>query len=202
MKNLFEQFANGKAEVTSKDLSINGSSTEFYGEITITKGGLSYSLDYSARLCEMRSFEGYVTFDDWEGHHSTDYVFNGMPIDNFIEFRNTLDSSGLSTVAKSLEVSYKEEERQIAIGLQNHKDFKKIYGKNTIVFNSLTEDEKDIAKLEYCIANYSELKPSNWCVMSFKEEIEEEDEHGNVKKVKVIPPIEVLVEKLTELKSK
>jgi hypothetical protein len=202
MKNLFEQFANGNAEVTSKDFCINGTSIEFYGNITITKGGLSYNLDYSARLYEMKNLMGYVGVDDWEGHGATNYVFNGIPIDNFIEFRNTLTSSGLATVAKSLEVSYKEEGKQIAIELQNHKVFKKIYGKNTIIFDTLTEDEKNILKLEYCIANYSKLQPSNWLVVPFKEEIRGTDEHGNVTTRKVIPPIEVLVEKLTELKSK
>jgi hypothetical protein len=202
MKNLFEQFANGGAEVSSKEFCIDGISVEFYGNLTIVKGGLSYNASYSSRLYRMSNIEHCICFDDWDIQDTSNWAFNGVPIDNIVDFKNTLKSSGLSSVAESLEVGYKAEEVQLAINIQKSKEFKKFYGKNAVLFNALTIDEKSILKLEYCVSNYDKLKPSNWCVSEFTNKVEQVGDEGSTRIVSVVPPLEVLQEKLNELKSK
>ena len=209
MKNLFEQFANGGGEVTSKGLSADFR-LNLGGSTTITKGGLSYTLCFYAYLGET-SIKNAMTIEDFDSSDSYDYSFNGIPVDNMQKLRDTLINSGLSSIANSLEVEWSDERRAVAKEIEKHKLFKKIYGKDAFVWESLTEDEQKLLKLQHFIDNYDTIDVSSFIIRDFVTEEDKLDEEGKVItqgedkrpiKVKVKPTLESLKELLNELKSK
>lgn len=155
MKNLFESFNNGNKEVTSKDGSMTANIT-FYGSFTIEKGGLSQELSFYASVSQMQ-YKGYVSIDDWEINDRTGASFNGLPVDSLRDLKSTLIGAGLSTVASSLDISNDEEELQVALQVSKDKIFKKVFGKDSIFWCTLSEDEKSILRLSAQIEKGEEL---------------------------------------------
>ena len=209
MKNLFEQFANGGGEVTS-----NGLSSDFRlnlsGSTTITKGGLSYTLCFYAYLAEM-GIKNAVTIEDFDVNDSYDYTFNGIPIDSMDKLKTTLNNSGLSVVAQSLDVEWKDERKAVAKGVEKEKLFKKIYGKDAFMWEALTEHEQKLLKLQHFIDNYDTIAVGNYLIKDFVTEEDKRDEEGMVItqgedkkpiKVRVKPSRESLKELYIELNNK
>ena len=209
MKNLFEQFANGGGEVTSEGLNADFR-LNLAGSTTITKGGLSYTLCFYAYLGNM-GIKNAVSIEDFDVSDSYDYSFSGVPVDNMNNLRDTLNSSGLSAIAKSLEVEWIDEKRAVAKEIEKEKLFKKIYGKDAFIWDALTEDEQKLLKLQHFIDNYDTIAVSSWIVRDFVTEEDKLDEEGRVItqgedkrpiKVKVKPTLESLKELYIELNNK
>jgi len=200
MKNLFEQFANGNAEVTSKNANLD-ISVEFNGSIEITKGGLSQTIHFYAKTYEML-YKGYVTLDDWDVSEYTNTSFNGMPVDNLSKLKQTLADSGLETFAKSLEIDSKELEEQISIQIQSSKLFKDSYGKNMSMWIAVSADEREIATLKYAIEKYDTLSENSHVFKKYIVEVEKVEEVEDKVETSIKPPIEVLENALAELTKK
>lgn len=209
MKNLFEQFANGGGEVTSNGLDVDFK-VNLCGSTTITKGGLSYTLCFYAYLGDM-AIKNAVTIEDFDVNDSYDYTFNGIPVDNMQSLRNTLTNSGLSSIAKSLEVEWKDERKAVAKEVEKNKLFKKIFGKDAFVWEALTEHEQKLLKLQHFIDNYETIDVGSWIIKDFVTEENKLDEEGMVItqgedkrpiKVRIKPSRESLKELYVELNNK
>lgn len=209
MKNLFEQFANGGGKVTSEGLSVDFRAN-LYGTTTITKGGLSFTMNFYAFL-DRGSIKNMVTLDDFDETDSCDYNFNGVPVDDIRQLKNTLKESGLSTVSESLDVTWKDQKFAVAKEIEKDKLFKKIYGKDAFLWDALTQDEQYIKGLEHAIENYEKVGASHWYIKDFATEEPMLDDDGNTVlnektsepvMIKVKPTLERLQELLVELKNK
>lgn len=209
MKNLFEQFANGGGEVTSEGLNADFR-LNLAGSTTITKGGLSYTLCFYAYLGNM-AIKNAVSIEDFDVSDSYDYSFSGVPVDNMNNLRDTLNSSGLSAIAKSLAVEWTDERKAVAKEIEKDKLFKKIYGKGAFIWEALTEDEQKLLRLQHLIDNYETISVDNYLVREFMTEEDKRDEEGMVItqgedkrpiKVRVKPTLESLKELYIELNNK
>lgn len=194
MNELFKSFNNGNKKVTSKDGSMSANIT-FHGSFTIEKGGLSQDISFYASVSGMQ-YKGYVALEDWEINDRMGASFNGLPIDSVCDLKSTLRSSGLSTVAESLDISEKEEERQLALQVSKDKIFKKVFGKDAILWCTLSEDERSIiqlsAQIEKGEESYDKLNASCYFLKRFVT-IDEDDNQ-------VKPTFEELIVIVDELK--
>lgn len=145
MNELFKNFKMGNQDVTSKDFT-GHVRVNFCGDITIMKGGLEQEMAYTAYTYPM-NIKGYVSFDDWDIQEQLSNSFNGLPIDDLYKFKKTLKESGLTTLADSLNVTDAETSKQIGLQLMNNPLFKKVYGKNAIMYETLSKDEQQILQL-------------------------------------------------------
>jgi len=173
MKNLFESFKNSSSEVSSSDAAL-GVSVEFSGSLTITKGGLSQIILFYARTYQMGFTVGnYVSLDDWEVSDVEATVFNGLPIDNLFTLKQTLKDSGLSTLAESLTFTYDEQKGEIAKQISASELFKGAYGKDAIMWDTISEEEKSIIRLKDSISKYDTLNVKSSGIRDYVEVNEE-----------------------------
>lgn len=207
MENLLRQLANGGGEITSEGLDAQFR-FNLDGSIRIIKGGLSYTLNFYAYLTEMGYIDNCVTIEDLDVQESYGYTCNGIPIDDIEKLKETLRNSGLSSISKSLEIEWRDERAAIAKEIEKNQLFRKIYGKNTIVWEALTEYEQKLFKLQNFISNYEKVDVANYFFKDFMTEENKFDDEGNVVLdsngkpivVKLKPSIEDLKELLKELK--
>lgn len=186
MENFLSNFANENAEVTSSNAKLSAN-PEFYGTIDVAKGALTMKVHFYARAGRMR-YENCISLDDWDIHNTTDISFGGMPIDNLSALQLTMTNSGLTTIAKGLEVTDNELKKQICIQLEQFKMFKDVFGKKARLFLLLSKKEKTNAALEFAIDNYDKMTIGNSDILDFLVI----DEEGN----KVLPTIEQLTNQL------
>jgi hypothetical protein len=133
------------AEVTTNVVKENVY-PELNGTITITKG--IYSAEYSwwCRISSMYKMEDYITTDDleFEGNKET---IEGLPIDNFSQFKQGLIDHGMKSVAESLTIDEEEVRKAIMLSIPNHKSYKLLYGFKKL-FNILSDEELKLAFLQ------------------------------------------------------
>jgi hypothetical protein len=200
MKNLLEQLANGGGEVTSEDFG-GGFRVEINGSFIIKKGELSYKQYFYSQLSTMQykncvcSDESYLDGDD-------DYKLGGLVIDNLTNLKNSLKDSGLSTIASSLEICNEEVRKQMFIRIANSEIFKRVFGEDALLWDTLEEDERDFIKLEHAIERYDGLNEYATCLSKYVKLEEEEQEDGTVKKKRIKPTLKELKNALVELKNK
>ena len=194
MKNLFESFKNSNQVVSSSDAYL-GISVEFNGSLNITKGQLTENISFYARTYKMSFANGgnYISIDEWHINDTASVSFNGLPIDDIEKLKTTLNNSGLSTLANSLEIEHKEREIEIAKQIQGSKLFKTIYGKDAVMWNALDKQDQHFKKLEEALINYDNISIHTYVVKDYLKE----DEGGN----KVIPTKEELEYILNNLKT-
>jgi hypothetical protein len=127
------------AEVTTNVVKENVY-PELNGTITITKG--IYSAEYSwwCRISSMYKMEDYITTDDleFEGNKET---IEGLPIDNFSQFRQGLIDHGMKSVSESLTIDDSEVRKIIISTIPNHKFYKALFGDKRL-FSTLSDEEK------------------------------------------------------------
>jgi hypothetical protein len=191
MENFLSQLANTNTEVTSNnaDLSV---SPEFYGTIDIYKGSLTMKINFFARVYKMK-YDNCIALDDWEINDKSNISFGGMPIDNIELLKKTMTDSGLTTIAKGLDISNAELKKEICIQLEQYKMFKDIFGKKARMFTALSDADKKKTMIKFAIDKYEIMTPNN-------EEVKDLvtiDDDG----VKSIPTIETLKEVYNNLKN-
>jgi hypothetical protein len=190
MKNLFENLKNG-SKVTSNNLTAD-LRLNVGGDITINKGVYSETISFYCQITEM-IYEGFVNVEDMDINDTIETSFNGIPIDNEHSFKEGLKNLGLTTVAQSLEIEYKDQVKQVAIQLSKNKRIKAVFGEDVKFWGTLSESEQDIVKLEYAIKNYKTLPAYANCISKY---VVVEDG------TKIKPELKVLKTALKELKSK
>ena len=184
-----------KAELVNDSVDIEVS---FRGEVALTKGNFEQTQNYYFNRCEVTRY-GYVDCDDWDIEEGYSKL-GGLPIDSLHQLKQTLQSSGLSTLANSLSFDETEKRKAVFLAIENSKGFKKQFGKNAKVWKVLTNDEQKIVQLRYVIDNY------DTCADYFKKDVgshygidTELDPNNADNYIKVIPSLEVCQAKLDEL---
>lgn len=186
MENFLSNFANTNTEVKSSNANLSVS-PEFWGTIDITKGALTMKINFYARAYKMK-YDNCISLDDWDINETTDISFGGMPIDSLSALKTMLINSGLTTVAKGLDITNDDHKREICIQLEQYKMFKDIFGKKARLYHLLSEEEKTNAKLKFAIDNYNRMTIGSLDIQDFLII----DEEGN----KVLPTIEQLTNQL------
>jgi hypothetical protein len=160
MENFLSQFANTDTKVQSSNAKLNVS-PEFYGTIDVSKGSLSMTIHFYARMYKTK-YETLVSLDDWDINETTDIKFNGVPIDSLAMLKQSMINSGLSTLASSLNIDNDDIAKQISIQIQGTNEFKTIFGDNAAMSNTLSEEEQNKIKLKFAIDNYDNKPLANY----------------------------------------
>ena len=127
------------AEVTTNVVKENVY-PEFNGTITISKGIYSVEYTWWGRVSPMYKMEDYIVVDDLEFEGNIESI-EGLPIDNFRQFRQGLIDHGMKSVADSLSIDDAEVSKIIKATIPNHKYYKALFGDKRM-FSSLSDDEK------------------------------------------------------------
>lgn len=183
MENFLSNFANENAEVTSSNAKLSAT-PEFFGTIDVCKGALKMTINFYARVYRMR-YDNCIALDDWDINDTSNISFGGIPIDNLNALQLTMVNSGLTTVAKGLDITNDEQKEQICIQLEQFKMFKDVFGKKARMFHTLSNEEKSKIKLKFAIDNYDKMTTSSDELKGFLNMTSE----GNV-----VPTIEELKE--------
>jgi hypothetical protein len=173
MKNILESLVNNGTEVTSIVKGELHSSIDVGGVVTITKGNLSMEVSFYTRL--LKDY-GEVVTEDLEIQEESNFKLGDLKIDNLLKLKVTLVNSGLSSVAKNLEISDEEKNTEIYKAIQNSSKFKNFYGKKAVLIDTLSDKEIEIIKVNWLINNYDTLSPNHYKFRNYtiKEEVKEE----------------------------
>jgi hypothetical protein len=158
MSDLFNGLKAVSGEVKTKTLNESCDiSISFRGEFEMSRGGFVQTFSYWTNSVDENIY-GYVAVDDdWEYNENCNAKLNDLPIDNVYKLKETLKTSGLDTLAKSIEFSEEEKKRAMFLTIQESKDFKKHFGKKALSWDALTKDEQEMVKLNYVIDNYDNM---------------------------------------------
>jgi c-di-AMP phosphodiesterase-like protein len=138
----------GEIKVTSVKET---ASVELSGRFIIEKGNFKQEFSYWARTYEQ--FDNFAKIDDYE-YETQSTMLGDLPIDNLNKLIQSLNDSGLSTLANSLGFSQEEIANAMRIHVQNHKTFKLVYGKKVELWDLLTQEERQAEILVHVINNY------------------------------------------------
>ena len=159
-----------------------GVSLEVHGTLKVKKGDLTAELDYWTRVYEAGYLENAICIDDYEINGER-YSISGLKIDNIRDFRQGLKNNGLSSIADLLVI---DEHEVIIKSLTTNSVIKKLYGKNVIIWQSLSLDEKKNLFLKRIEAGYTPLfhqaQCFNWVNDNVVMSVEEIKEYENTLK--------------------
>jgi hypothetical protein len=177
-----------------------GFSLELHGKFIMQRGEFQQECSYYGRMYKTQYGEKFIGVDDWEITDIRNIKIGELPIDDLNDFKKSLQQSGLRSLADSIGFSDEEERKAVYNAIQNHKDFKKAYGKKAILWNALSVDEQKLIELKFVCANYET------CGDYMKKEVgkhygidTELDPNDANSYIKVIPSLEVCQTKLAEL---
>lgn len=195
MNKLFENFKNEEVKVTSENAVMEGT-VRFSGSLRLVKGEMSETVGFDVQSFLMKKYcddeHKLVELEDCDFYNRRDALFNGMPIDNVVKFRKTLEDSGLKTISDGLKFGYESEIMCLALAVQSSTLFKAVYGKDARVWDSFLPHEKEVILLRYCIKNYDSLTVGNFPYLLRKHLLETEEHKEDGKKCKEIPRIDSL----------
>ena len=165
------------------------------GEVAVTKGNFEQTFSYWVNNCEQTRF-GFVDCDDWD-YDEQSTTLGGLPIDNISQLKQTLETSGLRTLANSLGFEETERRHAIFVAVESSKGFKKQFGKNAKFWRALTDAEQKLIRLGYVIDNFDtshDHDKRNFGIKSYDEEGEEIRNY-----VPTLEELKMLKETLTQL---
>jgi hypothetical protein len=173
--NLFNGLQVVTGEVKANLLDENTDiSISLRGVVSLTKGNFEQTYNYWVNNCENTRY-GYVDCDDWDWDEQST-TLGGLPIDSLSQLRQTLMSSGLSTLANSLDFEEEERRKTIFLAIQNSTGFQKQFGKKAKFWRVLSHDEQTLVRLNFAIDNFDtchEHDKRNFGIKSYDEEGEE-----------------------------
>ena len=194
--NLFNGLQVVSGEV--KGESLNDSveiSVSLRGEVAVTKGNFEQTFSYWVNNCEPTRF-GFVDCDDWD-YDEQSTKLGGLPIDNIGQLKQTLETSGLRTLANSLGFEETERRHAIFVAVESSKGFKKQFGKNAKFWRALTDAEQKLVRLNYAIENYDTCGEHDKRQFGIKSYDDEGEEIKNY--VPTLEELKALKETLTQL---
>lgn len=203
MKQLLESLV-GKTtpELTSSNFGVGSVRLELYGTVNISNGAFSKTIEFNTWVEDTMYAPNIKSLMDWDIQDYYDTKLGDIPVDNVSQLRETLNGSGLSTLAKALDFDNKQIGMQIAKGIQESPQFKKLCGKDAIIWDALTEEEQEPYKLQYAIDNYDRINENNTVFNSIVETEEYTDEEGNTRTRKIKPTLAQVKKALKKLKNK
>jgi hypothetical protein len=177
-----------------------GFSLELHGKFKMQRGEFQQECSYYGRMFVTRFDENLIGVEDWEVQEITNVKLGELPIDEINDFKKTLTQSGLTTLANSIGFNDEEEKQALFNIIQNHKDFKKCYGKKAILWNLLSKDEQKLQELKFVCSDFDKcgeyLKKEVGAFYGIDTELDPNDANNYIK---VVPSLEVCQAKLTEL---
>ncbi len=177
-----------------------GFSLELHGAFKMQRGEFQQECSYYGRMYVTRYNDNLIGIDDWEIQDVKNVKLGELPIDNIQDFKKTLSDSGLRTLADSIGFNNEEEKQAFFNTIQNHKEFKKAYGKKAILWNALSVDEQKLYELKFVCANYETcgeyMKKEVGAYYGINTKVDPDDANNQIK---VIPTLEVFQLKLAEL---
>jgi hypothetical protein len=126
-------------------------SVELSGRFIIERGNFKQEFSYWARTYEQ--FGNLAKIDDYE-YETQSTMLGDLPIDNLNKLIQTLNDSGLSTLANGLGFSQEDIATAMRIHVQNHKSFKLVYGKKTLLWDLLSVEQRQEETLAHVLNNY------------------------------------------------
>jgi hypothetical protein len=91
-------------------------------------------------------------------------MLGDLPIDNLGKLIQTLNDSGLSTLAKGLGFESDDIENAMRIHVQNHKFFKAVYGEKAGLWELLSVEEKQYETLAYILFSNNYDTCGDWLI--------------------------------------
>jgi hypothetical protein len=174
----------------STDISIS-----LRGEVQLTKGNFEQTFTYWVNNCEMRRY-GFVDCDDYD-YEQNETKLGGLPIDSLHQLKQTLQTSGLTTLANSLGFNDDEITKSLFSAVENSKGFKKEFGKNAKFWRALSNAEQTLVRLNYTIDNYATCHEHDKRQFGIKSYDDEGEEIKNY--VATLEELKMLKQILTEL---
>jgi hypothetical protein len=151
--NLFNGLQVVTGEVKANLLDENTDITiSLRGVVSLTKGNFEQTYNYWVNNCENTRY-GYVDCDDWDWEEQSTKL-GGLPIDSLYQLKQTLQNSGLSTLASSLDFGDEERRKVIFLAIQNSTGFQKQFGKKAKFWRVLSHDEQTLVRLNFAIDNF------------------------------------------------
>lgn len=173
--NLFNGLQVVTGEVKANLLDENTDiSISLRGVVSLTKGNFEETYNYWVNNCENTRY-GYVDCDDWDWDTQSTKL-GGLPIDSLHQLKQTLQNSGLSTLANSLDFGEEERRKAIFLTIQNSTGFQKQFGKKAKFWRVLGNDEQTLVRLNFAIDNFDtcgEHDKRNFSIKGYDEEGEE-----------------------------
>jgi hypothetical protein len=176
-----------KTEVVKESFS-----AELGAEYKMTKGNFSQNFSFWCRVYKSK-YKGFANIDDLYNDERSCMLGN-IPIDNINKLKETLKSSGLSTLADSLGFTRDECRKAEYNIIQNHTMFKACFGNETKLWELVPKEQQEKIKLQYVIDNYDS-------VADYEKKgcgVEVVDGVGNII-ADAVPTKEQLIEKLESL---
>ena len=174
----------------STDISIS-----LRGEVELTKGNFEQTFTYWVNNCEMTRY-GFVDCDDYD-YEQNDTKLGGLPIDSLHQLKQTLQTSGLTTLANSLGFDDAEVKNSMFLAVENSKGFKKEFGKNAKFWRALSNAEQTLVRLSYAIDNYATCHEHDKRQFGIKSYDDEGEEIKNY--IATLEELKMLKQTLTEL---
>ena len=174
----------------STDISIS-----LRGEVQLTKGNFEQTFTYWVNNCEMTR-HGFVDCDDYD-YEQNETKLGGLPIDSLHQLKQTLQTSGLTTLANSLGFNDDEIKKSLFSAVENSKGFKKEFGKNAKFWRALSNAEQTLVRLNYTIDNYATCHEHDKRQFGIKSYDDEGEEIKNY--VATLEELKMLKQTLTEL---
>ena len=137
-----------------------------------------------------------IDFDDWDWEENGTKL-GGLPIDSLHQLKQTLQTSGLTTLANSLGFDDAEIRKAIFSAVENSKGFKKQFGKNAKFWRALTDAEQKLVRLSYVIDNFDTCHEHDKRQMGIKSYDDEGEEIRNY--IATLEELKALKQTLTEL---
>lgn len=128
-------------------------SFEFGGTIKMERGAFSMVIHFYAKIYETKH-KGVIGIDDWDVNDTSDYMLNGLPIDNFDNLKTKLTEWGFGGIGDKLKFTTSEEKMAIANVMSQSDALKKVYGKKFKVWETLSTDEQMLLDLQYIVENF------------------------------------------------
>lgn len=203
MKQLLESLV-GKTtpELTSSRFEVGSVRLELYGSVNISNGAFSKTIEYSTWIEDTMYGPKIKSLMDWDIQDYYDTKLGELPVDDVRQLRETLNGSGLSTLAKALDFDNRQIGIQIAKGIQESEDFKSIYGEDAIMWEALTDNNQEQYKLQYAIDNYDTINENYHGFNNIIETEEYMDDEGNVRTRRIKPTLAEVKKALKDLKKK
>lgn len=183
MENLFNGIAPISGELVVKSLS-ESASLSLGGVFTLQKGSYTEEFYYNAMVCESGRLKGFIVIDDLDYEHNCNTSLGSLKIDNISKFRQSLQESGLSSLASTLCFSGEEIRNACNQIIAQSKLVKKAF-KGLVLLDALSSEEQNLVRLANVIENYKDCGD-----YQKKEFLDIRDEEGN----QLVPTLEQLVE--------
>jgi hypothetical protein len=148
----------GEIKVTSVKET---ASVEVSGRFTIERGNFKEEYSYWARTYE--KLGNFASIDDYE-YETQSTMLGDLPIDNLGKLIQTLNDSGLSTLAKGLGFESDDIENAMRMHVKNHKFFKAVYGEKAGLWELLSVEEKQYETLAYILFSNNYDTCGDWLI--------------------------------------